>query len=122
LDGDDTGRELERLFQGNFEQAAFTRFSEAIDNAMKAVAKQAKKSPVHAEVLFQPGDDLLFKGRYNAEAIEALRTLYNKRSGGQSCSVGFGRTPKEAYVALKMAKASPGKDAVMGVEIVPLAT
>lgn len=120
LDGDDTGRELERLFQGNFEHTVFTKFSKDIDNAMIAVAKRAEKSPIKGEVLFRSGDDLLFKGRYESGAIEALRELYNKRSGGRTCSVGFGRTPKDAYVALKMAKASPGKDTVMGIEIIQL--
>lgn len=122
FDGDDTGRELERLFQGNFDPSVFTRFSQSIDNAMKAVAKQLKKPPIHGELLFNSGDDLLFMGRYDANAINALRTLYNKRSGGQTCSVGFGRTPKEAYIALKMAKANPGKDTVMGVEVINLSS
>ncbi len=119
VDGDDTGRELERLFQGDSEQEAFSRFSESIDKAMKSVAKSVRKPPISGEVLFCSGDDLLFRGRYNAAAIDGLRTLYSRVSG-QTCCIGFGRTPKDAYVALKIAKASPGKDATMGVEIVRL--
>jgi hypothetical protein len=118
LDGDDTGRELERLFQGGFDEESFSRFSTAVDSAIRAVSKQIKLTPISGEILFSSGDDILFKGNYSADAIEDLRATYNRIARGHTCSVGFGRTPKEAYIALKMAKATPGKDSVMGVELI----
>lgn len=118
LDGDDTGRGLEHLFQSASDAEPIARFSIAIENAMKAVAASASKAPIQGKVLFRSGDDILFRGTYDADAIEELRAIYTKISGGRTCCVGFGSTLKEAYVAIKMAKAAPGKDCVMGVELV----
>jgi hypothetical protein len=118
LDGDDTGRKLEGLFQSGFEPDSLTRFSMAIDAGIRAVSKKLTSAPIQGALLFCSGDDLLFRGKYDADAINELRATYARASGGHTCSIGFGRTPKEAYVALKMAKATPGKDAVMGVELI----
>lgn len=117
LDGDDTGRILEQLFQEDQQADEFKEFSRRISCAMKAVSKEAKKPPFNANIVFQSGDDLLFRGTYDADALEHLRGIYRRVSGNQTCSVGFGRTPKEAYIALKMAKARPGKDSVMGIAV-----
>lgn len=117
LDGDDTGRELERLLQGAFGEDSLSRFSRSVDAAMHAVAEEVRSGPLKGQILFCSGDDLLFKGCYNAEAIESLRATYHRVSSGRTCSVGFGKSGKEAYVALKMAKANPGKDSVVGVEL-----
>lgn len=118
LDGDDTGKELERLFQGAFDEESFSRFSTAVDSAIQAVSEKLKLHPINGEVLFCSGDDILFKGVYDVDALEDLRSTYARLSGGRTCSVGFGRTTKEAYVAMKMAKATPGKDSVIGVELI----
>jgi hypothetical protein len=118
LDGDDTGRELERLFQIEDQPEAITKFSKAVDSAIKAVAKSIAEEPIKGSLVFSSGDDILFKGIYVPDAIEDLRALYKQKTKGFTCSVGFGSTLKEAYVALKMAKASPGKDCVVGVELV----
>lgn len=118
LDGDDTGRMLEQMFQDDRPTGDFEAFSKRIDTAMKAVSKEAKNPPLNARILFCSGDDLLFEGNYDSSALEALRDLYARMTEGQTCSVGFGRTPKEAYVALKMAKAKPNKDSIAGVTIV----
>ena len=121
LDGDDTGRELERLFQGNFEEATFSKFSKDIDSAIAEVSRKVKVPPINGTVLFSSGDDVFFKGRYDTAGIEYLRSIYVQRTGGRTCSVGFGKTPREAYIALKMAKGNPGKDCVMGVELLSAA-
>lgn len=118
IDGDDTGRELERLFQSSFDAESFSRFSAAIDTAMRSVVARVAEAPIHGKVLFCSGDDMLFRGAYHADVLEELRSTYARVSAGRTCSIGFGRTPKEAYVALKMAKATPGKDCMMGVEFV----
>jgi hypothetical protein len=118
LDGDDTGRELERLFQGNFEEEHISKFSTAIDLAMRAVSERVKLPPINGSILFSSGDDILFKGTYSSDALDELRALYAHVSGGHTCSIGFGRTPKDTYVAMKMAKAMPGKDSVVGIELI----
>jgi hypothetical protein len=118
LDGDDTGRELERLFQTNSGPEAFNRFSAAVDSAIRVIANRVTLPPIRGEVLFASGDDILFKGQFDRDALEEMRSVYVRLSGGYTCSLGFGSTPKEAYVALKMAKAAPGKNSVMGIELV----
>lgn len=118
VDGDDTGRELERLFQIDANIDYFKRFSKSIDEAMKAVSKKVIEQPINGKVIFCSGDDLFFSGIYNIEALEELRTLFSRIAKERTCSIGFGKTPKEAYVALKMAKAKMGKNCVMGVEFV----
>jgi minimal CRISPR polymerase-like protein len=118
LDGDDTGRQLEYLFQSSSRDIEFSRYSSAIDSALTAICKRVKASPLEGTVLFCSGDDLLFKAAYLPDAIENLRRIYFRGTGGLTCSVGFGGTPREAYVALKMAKASPGKNCVVGVQLV----
>ncbi len=118
LDGDDTGRELERLFQLDVNNESFRKFSNEIDNAMKKVSKKVKEAPLHGKIIFCSGDDLFFQGKYHVEALEELRYTFNLVSGGRTCCIGFGKTPREAYVALKMAKANPGKDCMIGVEFV----
>lgn len=118
MDGDDTGRELERFFQAGLGSSTFKRFSKAIDSAIQTVAKRLTGSPINGQIIFSSGDNILFRGIYETDAIEELRSTYVRMSGGRTCSVGFGGTPKEAYVALKMAKATLGKNSVMGVTFV----
>jgi hypothetical protein len=72
LDGDDMGRELERLFQSGFDADSFSRFSGTIDSAMQAVAAKVAEPPVQGEILFCSGDDILFRGAYHADALEEL--------------------------------------------------
>jgi len=118
LDGDDTGRELERLFQIEGKPEAIAKFSKAVDSAISAVSKRVVEDPINGKIIFSSGDDLLFEGIYVPKAIEDLRLAYREKSRGCTCSIGFGTTLKETYVALKMAKASPGKDCVVGIELV----
>jgi hypothetical protein len=117
LDGDDTGRELEQLFQQSKDETPFRTFSKAINKAVSEVTKSLKEAPIKGNVIFSSGDDILFKGAYDAAAIDALRSTYARISGGHTCSIGFGRTPRETYVALKIAKATPGKNSIVGVDL-----
>ena len=72
MDGDDTGRELERLFQGNFEAAAFTRFSKGIDNAMGVVADLVKKEPIRVMNLLGVDEYKYKKAFYRRGDYEAV--------------------------------------------------
>ena len=118
LDGDDTGRELERMFAASSEDEKFTQFSRHIEGAIKGVAQLVKAAQISGRVLFCAGDDVLFTGSYSQQVLNRMKSEYRDRSGGHTCSIGFGRTPREAYVALKLAKARPGKSAIIGIEVV----
>jgi len=112
IDGDDTGFSLESLFQSNADKKKFTKFSKAVEFAFKELCNDIRKSPINGEILFCSGDDLLFHGCYIPEYLENLQLKYTRLTGGLTCSIGFGTTPNEAYVALKIAKASPGKNCI----------
>jgi hypothetical protein len=116
VDGDDTGKVLEGLFASNGSEAQFKEFSHRVRRAMKQVADRAEAPPLSGKVVFLSGDDLLFRGSHDAEALRQIQQLYQAATRGYTCSVGFGRTPREAYVALKMAKARPGKNSIVGLE------
>jgi hypothetical protein len=116
LDGDDTGEQLEKLFRDNVEEKEFSNFSNSISNATNKI--QEKIKDINGKILFCTGDDILFKTTYQHEEIENLREIYSKESGGLTCSIGFGPSVREAYVALKMAKAYPGKNRIVGIELV----
>jgi hypothetical protein len=115
LDGDDTGHKLESLFLEDAEAEQFKRMSEPVDQAIRAIAKRVGEPPIRGKVLFASGDDILFRGRYSRQTLDALRETYRDLSKGLTCSIGFGDSPKAAYVALKIAKARPGKDSIQGV-------
>lgn len=117
LDGDDTGRELETLFSGERADRIFSEFSKRVGLAMKCVKKEIDEKVPSGRVLFCSGDDILFKAPYDAEFIERLRRIYAEKTGGLTCSVGYGVTARAAYVALKLSKARPGKNSVIGVVI-----
>jgi len=119
LDGDDTGRKLEDLFAKNVPEKDFTTFSNRIVSAMNKLKEMIENQPVHGRILFCSGDDMLFVGLYHQDTLEQMKRTYMNSSGGHSCSIGFGRTAREAYVALKMAKARHGKNSIVGIELVP---
>ena len=118
IDGDDTGRHLEDLFQRSAEGHEFAIYSKRISKAINIVSKQAKQPPLSAEIRFCAGDDLLFEGHYDEAALKSLQDLFFEHSGGNTCSIGYGISPKDAYVAMKMAKAYSGKARVIGIELV----
>jgi minimal CRISPR polymerase-like protein len=118
LDGDDVGKVLEQMFSDDAKPSEFSAFSRTVETALAEVSKAAKKYPLRGEILFCAGDDLLFRGHYDEAALRQLQALFFKTSGGRTCSIGFGRTPRETYIALKIAKAQPGKNAIRGIEIV----
>lgn len=113
IDGDDIGLELQEYFADDAEASDFARFSNKISTATREVAKRAKE--LGCKILFQAGDDIFFRGKYRSGMLEELQELFEERAG-QSCSIGFGPTPRDAYVAMKLAKARPGKRAIVGLE------
>ncbi len=53
---------------------------------------------------------MLFKGTFNETALQDLQQIYQKITSGLTCSIGFGKTLQEVYLALKLAKAEPGEE------------
>lgn len=68
-------------------------------------------------IIFATGDDMLFKGPFNETVLQDLRQMYQEITPGLTCSIGYGRSLQEVYLALKLAKAEPGKNCIVGIEI-----
>lgn len=84
--------------------------------ALSAVVERARKFNSKNKVIFAAGDDLLFRGYVDRELLSELQKIYTRESG-LTCSIGYGRTLREVYVAMKLAKAEPGKSGIVGIEL-----
>ncbi|HMQ83995.1 MAG TPA: mCpol domain-containing protein [Saprospiraceae bacterium] len=114
LDGDDTGGMLEGMFLD--EESSETRFHDMSKKVSSAIIKISKTiEQLGGKVIFNAGDDLLFKGRFSYNELLAMQTTYSKLTSGYTCSIGFGKTLQETYLAMKIAKATPGKNAIVGI-------
>ena len=117
LDGDSTGKYIGISF-GDFveDEEEVLRRSNSISRSVKKI-----KNIVYAElknkdaVIFAEGDNVLFKAQYNKNLLKSIQDAYTEVTG-QSSSVGFGRTLKEATIALRLAKARKG-NSVVGVTL-----
>lgn len=120
LDGDDTGRALEKLFCSSTDEKEFTKLSKSIQKAVKEISnlirQKTDKTSQNQTIIFETGDDILFKGLFNEEDLQKMQNKYHATTG-MTCSIGYGWTLQSAYVALKIAKAQPGKNFIYGVEI-----
>jgi hypothetical protein len=58
----------------------------------------------------------LFKGHFDERAVQTMQQMYQEITG-LTCSIGYGRSFHEVYLALKVAKAEPGKNSLVGIEI-----
>lgn len=117
LDGDDTGSRLEDLFYSATDEGTFRKLSQTVDRARDAIVKEIRKSDSRNAIVFATGDDILFRGIASRSWLAELQALYQRETGGLTCSIGYGRTFKEVYVALKLAKAQPGKASIVEVEL-----
>lgn len=118
LDGDDTGKKLEELFLNSTVENSFSEFSKLVSKATDNIATNIKKeSNLKGPIIFNAGDDLLFKGSFTFAELEKFQEQYKGETKGHTCSIGFGKTFQEVYIALKIAKSQPGKEAIVGIEI-----
>lgn len=117
LDGDDTGAILEDLFLFANDEKKFRQLSDGVAQAIRDISKRVKDHDPKNNIIFAAGDDVLFRGHISAALLQDLQQAYSAKAPGQTCSIGYGRTFREVYVALKLAKTSPGKNAILGVEI-----
>jgi minimal CRISPR polymerase domain len=118
LDGDDTGTRLEELFLSVHDEASFRKMSNSVTHAILELSKYIREKFSKDSIIFAAGDDILFKGHFNESVLYTLQKMYEKATSGMTCSIGFGRSFKEVYLALKLAKVEPGKNSIMGIELV----
>lgn len=117
IDGDNTGNTIEALFMsGQITETQLRDKSGSISEAIKKIANKVKQ--YGGTIIFQAGDDLLFKGSMSPDQLNEFRTLYSNHTKGGTCSIGFGKTIYETYLAMKLAKASPGKNRIIGTQLI----
>lgn len=116
LDGDNTGLALEELFLSANDEIKFQEMSHAVEQAVSESTQFIEKNFLDGKIIFAAGDDIFFKGGFNQIALQELQRIY-KNTAGMTCSIGFGRSFQEVYLALKLAKTEPGKNSIVGVEI-----
>ena len=86
-----------------------------MSKAVDEIPAEIKQNPGFKSIIFAAGDDILFKGRYSEIALRNLQQTYHRVTRDLTCSIGYGQTLQEVYVALKWAKTMPGKSSVVGV-------
>jgi len=117
LDGDDTGRVFEDLFLVDGEEQRLRDCSEAVSNAISRISERIKNIAGKHAIIFSAGDDILFKGKFTQDQLRDLHDLYPTTTNGLTCSIGYGRSLREAFLALKLAKTTPGKNSIIGIEL-----
>jgi hypothetical protein len=117
FDGDATGDYLEIAFVGPSQgEAEVLRRSRAVREAIRAMKKLiCRETKNHDSILFAEGDNILFKAQYRTSLLNELQRLYQEKTGLCS-SIGYGRTLKEATIALRLAKAKTG-NSIVGVAL-----
>jgi GTP cyclohydrolase III len=113
IDGDDIGNHLEYSMLTN-EVQSLIEFSMLFQSAMTWLSKMLQDK-LGAAIILCEGDTLLAtlpSDNYSIEVLEQMRAEFRERTES-SCtlSAGVGSTPREAYLALKLAKAG-GKDRI----------
>ncbi|MFF8641710.1 mCpol domain-containing protein [Streptomyces sp. NPDC015345] len=104
VDGDDVGNKIESHLLAN-DVAGFVQTSKMISLTMETVAGSASRVPGVAvistggdSILLQLGEDSITR---LTDALEVLQ-----QPGQFTFSVGVGRTLRESFIALRMAKSS----------------
>lgn len=113
LDGDNTGQYLESLLGSSQKEEELSDFSKKIKKAKDEVCNYIKKS-CDAKIIFSEGDDILFKGKFGLDDLEKMKKIYTEKSGGVTCSIGYGNTFREVLFSMKLAKME--KDSIRGIE------
>ena len=116
IDGDNTGSILEELFFASTDEAKFKKLSKSITAATNEISKFIKNTSKNNSIIFEAGDDILFKGYLDEQKLKNIQNIYTNITSGLTCSIGYGRSFQEVYLALKMAKTQPGKNSIIGIE------
>ncbi len=117
LDGDNTGKVLEELFISSTSEDEFKKVSNSIVKAIDEIKKKITKNSKNNSIIFAAGDDLLFKANLDENMLEDIHNMYCDITSGLTCSIGYGRSLQEVYLALKVAKTQPGKNSIIGIQI-----
>jgi len=117
LDGDNTGIKLEEMFLSERDEKKFKNMSKSVTSAIDAVGKYIKTNLRESAIIFAAGDDILFKAEFNEPALHEIQEIYKEKTSGLTCSIGYGKSFREVYLALKLAKMEPGKNSIVGVEL-----
>lgn len=120
LDGDDTGLHVENEMLSAQSSDDVKRLSRRISGAIDAVCKQIRSSRCFSKnaIIVSAGDNVLFYGQPSLQLLKDLQHLYAVESDGLTCSIGYGKSLREVYLALKLAKTEPGKQGIVGIELV----
>jgi hypothetical protein len=110
LDGDDIGRRLE-FYMVSEDADGLRIFSKSFARTIEFLSKSISES-VESDILLHGGDSILLS--LDPDRIERVIELVRQatRGAGFTFSGGYGPTMREAYLALKIAKAS-GKDMII---------
>jgi len=113
IDGDDVGHKLEYYMLIN-DQLTLSQFSTAYTNSMNWLEDKLRAN-FNAKIIFIGGDNLLASLNVDepdhlSENLEKLRLEFSEKAQS-TLSMGIGKCPREAYLALKLAKAS-GKNCI----------
>lgn len=131
VDGDNTGVILEQLFraEGSHDDL-FRRMSEVVASAIDTIVQTITSQSKEALIIFAAGDDILFKSHYNSQLLQKIQEQYKAITStltsdleslgvpNPTCSIGYGRSLREVYLALKLAKSKLGKNSIVGIEAV----
>lgn len=102
MDGDDVGATLVSLIiQNKAEEAA--RFSERVIRGLQLVGDRIRQSG--GRVLFIGGDNLLAELEFDLGFLHELQEMFKAETDCE-VTIGVGRLPVEAYLALKLGKGS----------------
>jgi hypothetical protein len=116
IDGDNTGSILEELFFASTDEAKFKKLSKSITEAINKISRFIKTTSENNSIIFEAGDDILVKGYLDEEKLKNIQKIYAETTSGLTCSIGYGRSFQEVYLALKLAKTQPGKSSIIGIE------
>jgi len=114
IDGDSTGACLEDLLVEE-KKDELKKISKNISIALKKMGNYIKKVSKENEIIFQTGDDMLILGKLSFNDLVKIKQIYKDTTEILTCSIGFGKTSKDAYMALKLAKANPQKNMIKGI-------
>jgi len=114
IDGDSTGACLEDMLVEE-KKEELKEISKNISIALKKMGNYIKKVSKDNEIIFQTGDDMLVRGRLSFDDLIKIKQIYKDTTQILTCSIGFGKTSKDAYMALKLAKANPQKNMIKGI-------
>ncbi len=111
IDGDNIGDRLE-FFLLESQEESIRSFSQEVELHLKKIWHALQQ--INAQMILCSGDSLLCK----VEVIDAVllrKAITSERTSGITFSAGIGETLKDAYIALKYAKAS-GKNKIIYLE------